>query len=70
MDFQFDADNQQRQRTLRQFMERHVLPQLREYERITPRRACGPGACTLRGRGGRWGASPRPSPPAACTPRP
>ena len=37
MDFQFDADNQQRQRTLRQFMERHVLPQLREYERIAAR---------------------------------
>ena len=34
MDFQFSEDNQQMQRTLRQFMERHVLPQNREWQRL------------------------------------
>ena len=34
MDFQFSEDNQQMQRTLRQFMDRHVLPQNREWQRL------------------------------------
>lgn len=34
MDFQFSEDNLQMQRTLRQFMERHVLPQNREWQRL------------------------------------
>ena len=34
MDFQFSEDNQQMQRTMRQFMERHVLPQNREWQRL------------------------------------
>ncbi|WP_291080916.1 acyl-CoA dehydrogenase family protein [Hydrogenophaga sp.] len=34
MDFQYSADNQQMQRTLRQFMDRHVLPQNREWQRL------------------------------------
>ncbi|MDP3626397.1 MAG: acyl-CoA dehydrogenase family protein [Hydrogenophaga sp.] len=34
MDFQYSEDNQQMQRTLRQFMDRHVLPQNREWQRL------------------------------------
>jgi acyl-CoA dehydrogenase len=34
LDFQFSEDNQQMQRTMRQFMERHVLPQNREWQRL------------------------------------
>lgn len=34
MDFQFSEDNQQMQRTLRQFMDRHVLPKNREWQRL------------------------------------
>lgn len=34
MQFQFSEDNLQMQRTLRQFMDRHVLPQNAEYERL------------------------------------
>jgi len=34
LDFQFSEDNQQMQRTLRQFMDRHVLPQNREWQRL------------------------------------
>ncbi len=34
MDFLYPEDTQQMQRTLRQFMDRHVLPKLSEYERI------------------------------------
>ena len=34
MDFQFSEDNQQMQRTMRQFMDRHVLPQNREWQRL------------------------------------
>ena len=34
MDFLFSEETQQMQRTLRQFMERHVLPQNAEYERL------------------------------------
>jgi acyl-CoA dehydrogenase len=34
MDFQFSEDNQQMQRTMRQFMERHVLPQNQTWLRL------------------------------------
>jgi acyl-CoA dehydrogenase len=34
LDFQYSEDNQQMQRTMRQFMERHVLPQNREWQRL------------------------------------
>ncbi|MDP3926114.1 MAG: acyl-CoA dehydrogenase family protein [Hydrogenophaga sp.] len=34
MDFQFSEDNLQMQRTMRQFMDRHVLPQNREWQRL------------------------------------
>ncbi|GLS14822.1 MULTISPECIES: acyl-CoA dehydrogenase family protein [Hydrogenophaga] len=34
MDFQYSEDNLQMQRTLRQFMDRHVLPQNREWQRL------------------------------------
>jgi len=34
LDFLYPEDTQQMQRTLRQFMDRHVLPKLSEYERI------------------------------------
>jgi acyl-CoA dehydrogenase len=34
LDFQYSEDNQQMQRTLRQFMDRHVLPQNREWQRL------------------------------------
>jgi acyl-CoA dehydrogenase len=34
LDFQFSEDNQQLQRTLRQFMDDHVLPQNREWQRL------------------------------------
>lgn len=34
MDFQYSEDSHQMQRTLRQFMERHVLPQNREWQRL------------------------------------
>lgn len=34
MDFQFSEDSQQLQHTLRQFMEQHVLPQNREWQRL------------------------------------
>ncbi len=34
MDFQYDEDTLQRQRSLRQFMDRHVLPRNREYEQV------------------------------------
>lgn len=33
--FQFNETTQQMQRTMRQFMDRHVLPQLAEYERLS-----------------------------------
>lgn len=34
MDFQFSEETQQMQRTLREFMDRHVLPQNNEFERL------------------------------------
>jgi acyl-CoA dehydrogenase len=34
LDFQYSEDNQQMQRTLRQFLDRHVLPQNREWQRL------------------------------------
>jgi acyl-CoA dehydrogenase len=34
LDFQFSEDNLQMQRTMRQFMDRHVLPQNREWQRL------------------------------------
>jgi acyl-CoA dehydrogenase len=34
LDFLFSEDTQQMQRTLRQFMDRHVLPKMGEYERL------------------------------------
>ncbi len=34
MDFQYSEDNLQMQRTLRQFMDRHVLPRNREWQRL------------------------------------